>query len=340
MKKIIITGGRGFIGSNLVNFFLKKNYKIFDIDHLSYCSTPLKFNKSKYNKNYIFIKANIGNFKKIQKIFKSENIHAIFNLAANSHVDRSIDSPKKFFLDNVISSLNFIDGIFLNKKKGLFNGQLINISTDEVYGDIKGLPSTENSKICTNSPYSASKASVENIFQAYSSTFKVPFKNIRCCNNYGPYQHPEKFIPTVILNCLKGCKIPLYGNGLQSREWIFVEDFCEAINHVYKKGLINQIYNVGSNNRLTNIKLAKIIIKKLQSKGFTVSNKLINFVKDRPGHDKVYKINSKKLRNLKWKNKINFQTGIEKTIDWYLDNKNWLEYMGKTYQGQRLGLNK
>jgi len=338
MKTILITGGSGFIGSNLVNYFLKKKYKVIDLDILSYCSTPNKYRGLINIKNYQFVKANINNKSKIINLFKSDKINSIYNLAANSHVDRSIDEPVKFYKSNVLSTLDFLESLLYLKKKKFFSGQVINISTDEVYGDVKKIAKNEDSTIETNSPYSASKASIETIFRSYYKTFNLPFKNIRCCNNYGEYQHTEKFIPTIIINCIAGKKIPIYGDGLQKREWIHVYDFCNAIDFIEKKGKLGENYNVGSNYRIENISLAKKIIKIVKSFNVNCNTSLIHKVKDRLGHDRNYKLNSNKLRKMGWKSSININHGLIKTVKWYLSNPKWIEYTKKKYDGERLGL--
>ena len=338
-KKILVTGGSGFIGSNLVNFLLKKKYKVINLDIINYASIPEKYKDYKKNKNYLFYKKNINQSKFIQKIFSKNKIDGIFNLASNSHVDRSIDSPVKFIKENIFSNLQFIDQInFLSKKKK-FLGKFINISTDEVYGSIHGRASSEDFPLLPNSPYSASKASVEHILRSYNMTYKMPFINIRCCNNYGPYQFPEKFIPTIIINILNKKKIPVYGNGKNTREWIHVSDFCNILELIFRKGRINNTYNVGSEKRITNLylinRIKNIFVKKFKT---SINYKLIDHVKDRPGHDKSYKINSKKVRReLKWKNKINLEAGLEETINWFLNNDNWLKHTSKNYKGERLG---
>ena len=339
-QKVLITGGSGFIGSNLVNFLVKKKYKIINLDILNYASIQDKYKNFTKNKNYIFYKKNINQSEFIEKIFSKNKIAGIFNLASNSHVDRSIDTPVNFIKQNIFSNLKFIDQINFLVKKKKFSGKFINISTDEVYGSISGKASTEDFPLLPNSPYSASKASIEHILRSYNMTFKMPFINVRCCNNYGPYQFPEKFIPTIIINILNKKKIPVYGNGKNRREWIHVSDFCTALELIFRKGKVNNTYNVGSEKRITNLylinKIENIFKKKLK---ININYKLIQYVADRPGHDKSYKINSKKIRTqLNWQNKISLEHGLEETISWFINNKNWLKHTKKNYKGERLGL--
>ncbi len=338
-KKILITGGSGFIGSNLIEILIQRNYKIINLDILNYASVPDKFKSFKNNRNYNIIKKNINNKTVIQDILKKNRIEGIINLASQSHVDRSINSPEKFISENITSNLSLIDQINFFRNKNIFLGKFINISTDEVYGSIEGRSSDENFPLLPNSPYSASKASVDHILRSYYKTFNFPYINIRCCNNYGPFQFPEKFIPTIILNFINKIKIPLYGEGINKREWIHVNDFCDAIELIFRKGKINNIYNVGSNIRIKNLDLIKKI-KTILNKKYNITSRknYFDYVKDRPGHDHSYKINSQKIRNsLNWKNKVNLEQGLEQTIEWYMKNTNWIKYTKKKYRGERLG---
>ena len=338
-NKVLVTGGSGFIGSNFISTLIKKKYFVINLDYLSYASTPDKFKNFYKNTSYKFIKNNIKNNKTVEKIFKENKIDGIFNFASQSHVDRSINSPKKFIMENISSNLSFIDQINFFSKKKIFNGRLINISTDEVYGNVEGNASNEYFPLLPNSPYASSKASVDLILRSYNKTFGLPFINLRCCNNYGPFQFPEKFIPTIILNLMNGKKIPIYGKGQNLREWIFVDDFCSAIEIIFKKGKNNNIYNVGSQNRITNFELIKKIKKIFEIKfNYKIKKNYFEYVKDRPGHDFSYKINSNKIREeLNWNAKINFDYGLEKTIRWFMENKSWIKYTKNKYRGERLG---
>ena len=343
LKKILVTGGSGFIGSNLVKFLLNKNYKVINVDKLNYSSTPDKFKKFTNSKDYKFIKADLSNKKIIYRIIKKYKPEIIFNLAAESHVDRSIDSPFNFIKNNIISSLSLIEIIKkIYSFKKLKNIKLIHISTDEVYGAILNRTSDEKKSYEPNSPYAASKASVDHILRSYSVTYNLPLIIVNCCNNYGPYQFPEKFIPTTIINILRKKSAPIYGSGKNVREWIHVHDYCEALEKIMKKGKIGESYNVGTGFRITNINLCKITYRKLKEifPKFKFNKTIYKKIADRPGHDFRYAINSNKIRKeLKWKPKINFKKGIQNTIEWYIKNKSWLKYCSKKYKGQRLGIN-
>ena len=331
MKKILVTGGSGFIGTNLINFLNKKRFILTNLDKQSIVSTPEKF-KNKNNK-YKFHKINIKNIKKIRPILLG-NYDIIIHLAAESHVDRSIDDPKSFFQENINSTLEFYNEITELVKKGKINKpNIIHISTDEVYGSIKNGRSKENSKIFSSSPYSASKASSENIAQFYMETYSLNICILRITNNFGPFQFPEKFIPKIILRSFDKKKIPIYGNGKNIREWIYVEDTCKAIYLIIKNFKNKEIFNIGSNERLQNNKVSKIIIDQLK-----YSKKNLIFVKDRPGHDLRYALDSEYFRKkFKWKNKYSFNTGIKKAILWYKNNKTWLKEIKKKYKDKRLG---
>ncbi len=340
MKKIIVTGGSGFIGSNLVNFLIKKKFFVINIDKLTYSSNNL-VSKFKSKKNYLLIKSDINNQSKLIEIIKKHKPKAIFNLAAETHVDRSIDNPKNFINSNITGTYNLLEALrFLKKKK--IKTKLIHISTDEVYGDIsKNLRSDENYKYSPSSPYSASKAGADHLVMSYIRTYNLEALISNCCNNYGPYQFPEKIIPKMILNIMNNKELPIYAKGLNSREWIYVEDHCEALFRLYLKGKPGENYNVGSSINMRNIDLVKKILKSFQILKIKVGKKVkIKFVKDRPGHDFRYALNSNKIKkNLKWKPKTNFNQGIIKTINWYLNNDLFLKDVFKKKYFKRLGLN-
>ena len=339
MKKVIVTGGSGFIGSNLVNFLIKKKFFVINLDKLTYSSNTYE-NDLRNKKNYKLIKVDIINKTNIIKIIKKYKPKAIFNLAAETHVDRSIDSPTNFIHTNINGTFNLLEALrFLKKKK--INPKLIHISTDEVYGDIKKKSrSSEKSKYEPSSPYSASKASADHLVKSYIRTYNLKAVISNCCNNYGPYQFPEKLVPKIILNILNNKELPVYAKGHNSREWIHVDDHCEALFRLYLKGKNGENYNVGSNVNLRNIDLIKKIIKICKMMDIKIGKKTkIKFVKDRPGHDFRYALNNKKIfKTLKWRPKINFQLGLKNTIIWYINNKQFLTKLSKKSYEKRLGL--
>ena len=338
MKKIIVTGGSGFIGTNLVNFLIKKKYFVINIDKLTYSSNKLDASY-RNRKNYKFIKLDINN-KKLPGIIQKYKPSAIFNLAAETHVDRSIDGPKNFIHTNIYGTFNLLESLrFLNKKK--ISPKLIHISTDEVYGDVKIGRTSENYKYDPSSPYSASKASADHLVKSYIRTYKLNAVISNCCNNYGPYQFPEKLIPKMIINIFQNKELPIYAKGKNSREWIHVYDHCEALLRLYLKGNKGESYNVGTNKNLRNIDVVKKILKICKTMNIKIGKKTkIKFVKDRPGHDFRYALNNNKIKKeLKWKSKIGFDKGLGQTIKWYLNNKNFLKKISKKDYQNRLGLN-
>ena len=339
MKKIIVTGGSGFIGSNLINFLIKKKNFVINLDKLTYSSNKYK-NSLRTKKNYKLIKVDIVNKNKIIKIIKKYKPKAIFNLAAETHVDRSIDGPKKFIHTNINGTFSLLETLRFLQKNNI-NPKLIHISTDEVYGDIKeGLRSDENHRYEPSSPYSASKASADHLVKSYIRTYKLKAVISNCCNNYGPYQFPEKLIPKMISNIFNNKELPIYAKGRNSREWIHVDDHCDALYNLYLKGKNGESYNVGSGINLKNIDLVKKILKIFKRMKFKIGSKSkIKFVKDRPGHDFRYALNSKKIfKKLKWKPKISFDKGLHDTINWYSKNQKFLKNISSKHYEKRLGL--
>ena len=335
MKKIVVTGGLGFIGSNLIDLLLKKKYFVINIDKITYSSNFYNTNEFKKSKNYKFIKCDIKN-KKIYNILLKYKPACIFNLAAETHVDRSIDDPHNFIQSNIVGVYNLLECFkkFTNK----FRSKLIHISTDEVYGDILKGRTSENYPYQPSSPYAASKAASDHLVSSYIRTYKLPAIVTNCSNNYGPKQHPEKLIPKLIYNILNNRPLPIYGKGTNSREWIYVKDHCEALFRIFQKGKIGQFYNIGSNKNLSNIEVCKNILN-VSKKIIKLRDKVkITFVKDRPGHDIRYALNSRKIRKeLRFKPKINFKDGIKLTFEWYRNNKSYYKSLSKKDILKRLG---
>ena len=339
MKKIIVTGGSGFIGTNLVNYLIKKKFFVINIDKLTYASNKYD-DKIRNKKNYKLFKIDINNKNKLINLIKKLKPKAVFNLAAETHVDRSIDGPKNFIHTNINGTFNLLESLRFLKSNNL-NIKLIHISTDEVYGDIKeNQRSNELHRYEPSSPYSASKASADHLVKCYIRTYKLNAVISNCCNNYGPYQFPEKLIPKIISNIFNNKELPVYAKGLNSREWIHVEDHCRALFTLYLRGKSGESYNVGTNVNMRNIDLVKKILKICKSMKIKIGKKTkIRFVKDRPGHDFRYALDNKKIfKKLSWKPKINFETGIKETIIWYLKNKKFLSKISKKTFENRLGL--
>ena len=337
MKKVVVTGGLGFIGSNLIQILLKKKYFVINIDKVTYSSNFYNVKKFSKYKNYKFFKVDINNEKKILQILKRYRPNGIFNLAAETHVDRSIDGPESFIKSNIFGVFNLLQSFrkYLLKNK---NSKLVHISTDEVYGDVLSGRSKEYDAYLPSSPYAASKASSDHLVSSYVRTYNIPAIITNCSNNYGPRQHPEKLIPKLIYSILNNKSLPIYGKGLNSREWIYVEDHCEALIKVSEKGKIGNFYNIGSNLNLNNLAITKNLLKIAKSKIKVGKNVKIKFVKDRPGHDLRYALNSGKIiKNLKWKPKIGILKGLEKTLNWYLKNPDYYSKLKKTDITRRLG---
>tara|TARA_B100001121_G_scaffold309167_1_gene335158 strand:+ start:2335 stop:3357 length:1023 start_codon:yes stop_codon:yes gene_type:complete len=338
MKKIIVTGGSGFIGSNLVNFLIQKNFFVINIDKQSYSSND--YNKI-LNKNYKLFKLDINNKKELISIIRKYRPKAIFNLAAETHVDRSIDGPKNFINSNFVGVFNLLEAIRYLKKKENVKLKLIHVSTDEVYGDIKkNERSNENFSYKPSSPYSATKAAADHLIKAYIRTYKIDAVISNCCNNYGPFQFPEKLIPKILYNIFNNKELPIYSKGHNIREWIYVKDHCDALYKLFLRGRSGQSYNVGSNINLKNIDLVKKILELCKKQKIEIGAKSkISFIKDRPGHDLRYALNSNKIKKeINWKNKTNINDGLFQTIKWYKNNKKFLKRASNKIFTKRLGL--
>lgn len=322
MKHILVTGGAGFIGGNFCHYMVNKypNYSIIALDALTYAGNLETLKPIILKPNFKFIKGDITNRDFITKLFQSEMFDIVINFAAESHVDRSIENPEVFLKTNILGTQVLMDASLKTNVKRYHQ-----VSTDEVYGDLPldryDLFFTEETPIHTSSPYSASKASADLLVQAYNRTFGLPITISRCSNNYGPYHFPEKLIPLMIKNALADQSLPVYGKGENVRDWLHVYDHCTAIDLIIHKGQIGEIYNIGGHNERTNIEVVKTILKELNK-----SESLIRYVTDRKGHDLRYAIDPTKIeKELGWKPKYNFDTGITQTIKWYLDNQQWVQ---------------
>ncbi len=317
MKNILVTGGAGFIGSNFVNALLDKRDDIFivNLDKLTYAGNLENLKNSETKKNYRFVKGDIANSEMVEYVFRKYNIKYVVNFAAESHVDRSILGSKVFYETNVIGT-----NVLLETARRFEVERFLQVSTDEVYGSLGATGFfTEKTPISPNSPYSSSKAAADMMVQAFYHTYGMPVLTTRCSNNYGPFQFPEKLIPLMIINTLNGKKLPVYGDGLNVRDWIYVLDHNFAIETVLEKGKIGEVYNIGAKNEMTNIEIVRLILKHL-GKG----DEMIEYVKDRPGHDRRYAIDNTKIEtDLGWTPEFSFESAIGETIDWYLNNKEW-----------------
>ena len=311
--RILVTGGAGFIGSNFIRLLIaqNENYKIVNLDKLTYAGNLDNLKDLENNKHYAFVKGDICNSVLVDSLVKKCDY--IVNFAAETHVDRSILNAKNFIRTDVEGTFTLLEAAKKHRVK-----KYIQISTDEVYGSIEKGYFTEGSVLNPTNPYSASKAGADMLAYSYYKTFKVPVLIIRSSNNFGPYQHPEKFIPLFITNSLEDKKLPLYGDGMNKRDWLYVLDNCEAIKCVMQKGVEGEIYNVGAANEMTNIYIAKFILKELNKPEL-----LIEFVADRLGHDQRYALDCKKINKLGWKLKYKFQDALRETIKWYVNNKKW-----------------
>ncbi|HDR4421581.1 TPA: dTDP-glucose 4,6-dehydratase [Bacillus cereus] len=315
--KILVTGGAGFIGSNFVNYMVKKYpaYNVVNLDALTYAGNLENLKAIEDAPNYKFVKGDIADRQFINQLFAEESFDYVLNFAAESHVDRSITNPDVFIQTNIQGTQILLDAAKNAKIK-----KYLQVSTDEVYGTLGETGYfTEETPLASNSPYSSSKAGADLLVRAYHETFGLPVNITRCSNNYGPFHFPEKLIPLIIINALNNKQLPVYGDGLNVRDWLHVEDHCQAIDLVLHNGKNGEVYNVGGNNERTNIEIVKTILKALDK-----PESLIQYVTDRPGHDRRYAIDATKLREeLGWSPKYNFDTGIEQTINWYLENQDW-----------------
>ncbi|MDR0314847.1 MAG: dTDP-glucose 4,6-dehydratase [Oscillospiraceae bacterium] len=320
MGKILVTGGAGFIGSNFI-YYMLENYKdsqIICLDCLTYAANLANLKDAVLNKNFKFVKGDITDRPFIFKLFKEERFDVVVNFAAQTHVDRSIDNPQEFLTTNILGTSVLLDAF--NEYGGRRFHQ---ISTDEVYGDLPlnrpDLMFTEQMQLKTSSPYSASKASADLLALAYYRTYATPVTISRCSNNYGPMHFPEKLIPLIITNAMQDKPLPVYGDGGNIRDWLYVKDHCKAIDMIIENGRAGEIYNVGGNNEKKNIDVVKIVLKTLGK-----SEDLIEFIKDRPGHDLRYAIDASKIKNeLSWEPQVNFEDGIAYTVKWFMNNEKW-----------------
>jgi|TARA_B110000881_G_scaffold148362_1_gene131419 dTDP-glucose 4,6-dehydratase len=352
-KTILVTGGAGFIGSALIRHIIKNTYhSVVNIDKLSYSGNLQSLESIESNKDYIFEQVDICDEKELNRIFKKNKPDIVMHLAAESHVDRSIDGPGDFIKTNIVGtftlleqSKNYWQSLEGDKKN---NFRFLHVSTDEVYGDLEGTTDffSEETSYDPSSPYSATKASSDHLVRAWHRTYGLPVLITNCSNNYGPCQFPEKLIPHVILNALEGKNLPIYGDGRQIRDWLYVDDHVLALMSVVLDGNVGETYNIGGSNEIQNIEVVKkicnILDKLISNKlnGMASFSELITYVKDRPGHDVRYAINANKInRDLGWKPKESFESGILKTVQWYLTNNDWCENIQNgSYKLERLGV--
>ncbi|CAN5624746.1 dTDP-glucose 4,6-dehydratase [soil metagenome] len=333
-KKILITGGAGFIGSHVVRLFVKSHpdYSIVNLDKLTYAGNLENLKEVEGKKNYRFVKGDIVDYEFLKELFIKEQFDGVIHLAAESHVDRSLENPAEFAITNIVGTLNLLQAARIAWKDKFANKLFYHISTDEVYGSLDhGGYFTEETPVDPRSPYSASKTGSDHFVKAFHHSFGLPAIISRCSNNYGPNHFPEKLLPLMIHNIINQKPLPVYGKGENVRDWLYVEDHASAIHAIFEKGKAGEVYNIGGNNEWKNIDLVmmlcQIMDKKLnREKG--ASEKLITYVKDRAGHDLRYAIDSSKLqRELGWKPSIEFPAGLEKTVDWFLNNREWLDHV-------------
>jgi dTDP-glucose 4,6-dehydratase len=333
MKTYLVTGGAGFIGSNFVLYMLKKyeHIKIINLDKLTYAGNLENLKSIENDKRYVFVQGDICDKDLVEKLFKDNDIDYLVNFAAESHVDRSIKEPEVFVTTNVLGTVTLLNAAKTawETKDGFKEGKkYLQVSTDEVYGSLGETGYfMETTPIDSHSPYSSSKAGADLLVKAYFDTFNMPMNITRCSNNYGPFQFPEKLIPLIINNCLGKKPLPIYGDGLNIRDWLYVEDHCKAIDMVINKGRLGEVYNVGGHNERTNIHIVKTIISYInENVDSTVTEQLMKYVEDRKGHDRRYGIDPTKIKEeLGWEPETVYEEGIKKTIKWYLDNKDWMD---------------
>jgi dTDP-glucose 4,6-dehydratase len=340
MKTYLVTGGAGFIGSNFVHYMLNKysDIKILNLDKLTYAGNLENLKEIQNNPNYEFIQGDICNKELVEGLFTRYDVDYVVNFAAESHVDRSIREPEVFVKTNILGTVTMLNAAKKAWKLGnewIEGKKYLQVSTDEVYGSLEETGYfIEETPLNPHSPYSASKASADLICKSYQDTYKMPINITRCSNNYGPYQFPEKLIPLIINNCLKGKAIPVYGDGLNIRDWLYVEDHCKGIDMVINKGKLGEVYNIGGHNERTNIQIVKTIIAYLNEHiDKKITEELITFVEDRKGHDRRYGIDPTKIKEeLGWYPETPFEEGIKKTIKWYVDNREWMESITNYYE--------
>tara|TARA_B100001057_G_scaffold393432_1_gene402321 strand:+ start:3500 stop:4513 length:1014 start_codon:yes stop_codon:yes gene_type:complete len=334
MAKFLVTGGLGFIGSNLIEYLIRLGHHVINVDKVSYSSNFYNLKNIKNNKRYKFYKLNINDQKKLSQIIRKNKPNCIFNLAAETHVDRSIDSSDNFLKTNIVGVHSLLEILLKNKKV-----KLIHISTDEVYGNIKKkLRADESTAYKPKNPYAATKAASDHLIRSYINTYNLNAIITNCCNNYGPKQNPEKLIPKIIFNIFKNKKLPIYGKGNNTREWIYVEDHCKALYQIYLKGKIGETYNIGTNQNYKNIDLIKKLIFLSKKRNLFNKKSKIAFIKDRPGHDLRYALNSSKIRKkIGWKPKIKITEGLVSTLEWYKNNKEFYKHIKNKNFVNRLG---
>ena len=347
MKNLLITGGAGFIGSNMVELALSQGLNTVVLDKITYAGNPNNLAQHRSNPLFHFYKGDISDCELVKNILEKHHINGIINFAAESHVDRSIDGPAEFIQTNIVGTFRILQTALEywrtldDKAKGAF--RFLHVSTDEVYGSLgdEGY-FMETTPYAPNSPYSASKASSDHLVRAYVHTYGLPCVTTNCSNNYGPYQFPEKLIPVILLKAKKGQSIPIYGDGKNIRDWLYVMDHCRGILTALKKGRIGETYNIGGDSERTNLEIVHHICSILDEKypDKAKHTDLITFVKDRPGHDRRYAIDASKIKSeLNWQPEESFDTGMRKTVEWYLDHLDWCEnILSGNYQMQRLGL--